>query len=69
MLKQPTQKRNMGQAALNEEKRNIDLLNEALGDIELTGAEEHSLIWLCGWETSTVKHIIAAFNRAMDKLK
>ncbi len=68
MLKQPTQKRNINQAALMAEKRNIDLLNEALGDIELTAVEEHSLIWLSGWEASTVKHIISAFRKAKEIL-
>ena len=45
------------------------MLNEALGDIELTPQEERSLIWLCGWEPSTLKHIISAFKKAKKKPK
>ncbi len=45
-------------------QKNIDILNEALGDIILTQEEERSLIWLSVWETSTVKNIISAFNKA-----
>jgi hypothetical protein len=64
LIKQPTEKRNLTAGAIAEEKRNIDLLNEALGDIDLTPAQERSLLWLCGWEPSTVKHIISAFEKA-----
>jgi len=63
MIKQPTEKRNMTQGALEREKKHIDMLNQALGDIQLTLEEERSLIWLCGWETSTLKHVISAFEK------
>lgn len=45
------------------------MLNEALGDIELTPQEESSLIWLCGWETSTLKNIISAFKKSKNEVK
>ena len=38
-----------------------------LGDIPLTNEEERSLIWLSSWETSTVKNIISAFEKANNK--
>lgn len=40
---------------------NIDILNEVLGDINLTQEEERTLIWLSMWETSSIKNIISAF--------
>ena len=64
MIKYPTEKRNMTDGAVASERKHIDMLNEVLGDIELTPAEEKSLIWLCGWETSTLKNIISAFEKA-----
>lgn len=67
MLKPPTEKRNMSKESIAEECRHIDMLNEALGEIELTPQEERSLIWLCGWETSTLKHVISAFKKAYQK--
>jgi len=67
MIKQPPKgSRNVNDMFLESEKRKIDLFNEALGDINLTLAEESSLIWLAGWETSTVKNIIAAFEKAIQ---
>lgn len=64
VIKQPTEKRNLHPMAIAAEGKNIDILNEALGDIELTAWEQDSLVWLCGWETSTLKHIISAFEKA-----
>lgn len=52
---------------LEGNQKNIDILNGALGDIELTLEEERSLIWLSSWETSTVKNIISAFKKANIK--
>lgn len=60
MLKQKLENRNISET---QEKKNIDLLNAALGDIELSKVEEDSLLWLAGWETSTVKNIISAFKK------
>lgn len=47
-----------------EMAKNINLLNEALGDIKLTPEEEQILMWLCQWEYSTLKNIISAFQKA-----
>lgn len=64
MIKQPLENRNMTDLGLQYERKHIDMLNQALGDIELTPAEEQSLVWLAGWETSTIRHIISAFEKA-----
>ena len=69
MIKYPLEKRNKTEGAINTEQKNIDMLNEALGDIELTSQEESSLIWLCGWETSTLKNIISAFKKSKNEVK
>jgi len=63
MIKQPKHK-NSTEGFIQMEKKHIDILNKALGNIELTETEERSLIWLCGWETSTLKNIISAFIKA-----
>jgi len=68
VLKQERENRNVTENSLDNEKKNIDMLNEALGDIELTQYEERSLLWLSGWELSTVKNIISAFKKAKGKL-
>lgn len=52
---------------LEGNQKNIDILNRALGNIPLTKEEERSLIWLSSWETSTVKNIISAFEKANNK--
>lgn len=67
MIKYPTEPRNVTESFLITERKHIDMLNNALGDIELTKEEERSLIWLCGWETSTLKHVISAFEKANKK--
>lgn len=42
-------------------KENIDILNRALGEVDLTHQEERSLIWLSTVEKSTIENIISAF--------
>jgi hypothetical protein len=63
MIKPPTEKRNLSLEGLANERLNINMLNDVLGDIELTPAEERTLIWLCGWETSTVQQIVSVFEK------
>lgn len=69
MIKIPIGKRNLSDGSLSLEAKHIAMLNEALGDIDLTPAEEKSLVWLCGWETSTLKHVISAFQKAEQSKK
>lgn len=65
MIKQP----DYGEVSfISGDSKNIELLNKALGDIELTEEEEKSLVWLSGWESSTVKNIISAFKKAKNNL-
>lgn len=45
------------------DEENIKILNEIFKDVDLTHAEERTLIWLSTWESSTVKNIISAFKK------
>ena len=45
------------------EARRIAELNEIFGDIELTEAEMWTLIWLAGWEESTVDHLLSVIEK------
>lgn len=65
MIRQPEKgSRNVYDIFYAAEKRKVDLLNQVLGEAELTAQEENTLIWLAGWEDSTVRHIISAFEKA-----
>lgn len=65
MIRQPEKEsRNVNDTFYVAEKRRIDLLNQVLGEAELTTQEENTLIWLAGWEDSTVRYIISAFEKA-----
>ena len=65
MIRQPEKgSRNVNDPFYAAEKRRIDLLNQVLGEAELTTQEENTLIWLAGWEDSTVRHIVSAFEKA-----
>ena len=46
------------------ESRQIQKMNEVLADVELTKAEETTLIWLAGWEESTVDHLLSVIEKA-----
>ena len=65
MIRQPGKgSRNVNDTFYAAEKRRIDLLNQALGEAELTAQEENTLIRLDWWEDSTVRLIISAFEKA-----
>jgi hypothetical protein len=66
MLKQQLENRNVNEYFLETEKKYIDILNEALDGIELTKAEENSLLWLCGFEMSTIKNIANVIKKAKE---
>lgn len=66
MLKQQLEGRNVNEYFLETEKKHIDILNEALKGIELTKYEENSLLWLCGFEASTVKNIANVIRKAKE---
>ena len=46
------------------EGRQIQKMNKVLADVELTKAEEKTLIWLAGWEENTVDHLLSVIEKA-----
>ena len=47
------------------ETRQIATLNEIFGDVELTKGEMRTLVWLAGWEESTVANVVSAMEKAI----
>ncbi len=65
MLKQPEREsRNVNALFYEIEGRQIQKMNKVLADVELTKAEEKTLIWLAGWEESTVDHLLSVIEKA-----
>ena len=65
MLKQPEREnRNVNDLFYEMEGRQIQKMNKVLVDVELTKAEEKTLIWLTGWEESTVDHLLSVIEKA-----
>ena len=68
MLKQPERgSRNVNDIYYDFEARMIEKMNVVLGDVELTKAEEKTLIWLAGWEESTIDHLVAVIEKVARK--
>ena len=66
MIKQPDfESRNVNQYFYENEAKWIAEINELVGDIELTKAEEIVMIWLAGWDDNTIRDILSV----MKKLK
>ena len=66
MIIQPDREsRNVNELFYEYEARRIAELNEIFGEVELTAAEKRTLIWLAGWEESTVANVISAVRKAM----
>lgn len=66
MIKQPEWgTRNVNRSFYEMEAEQIAMLNEVFGDIDLSKAEVQTLIWLAGWEESTVRHIISVTRKAI----
>ena len=64
MLKQPEREsRNVNALFYEMEGRQIQKMNKVLADVELTKAEEKTLIWLAGWEESTVDHLLSVIEK------
>lgn len=55
----------MNEIFYENEARRIAELNEIFGEVELTAAERRTLVWLAGWEESTVVNVISAVRKAM----
>ena len=64
MLKQPEREnRNVNDLFYEMEGRQIQKMNKVLADVELTKAKEKTLIWLAGWEESTVDHLLSVIEK------
>ena len=59
MLKQPEREsRNVNALFYEMEGRQIQKMNKVLADVELTKAEEKTLIWLAGWDEYTIENVL-----------
>ena len=66
MLKQPERKsRNVNDLFYEMEGKQIQKMNKVLADVELTKAEEKTLIWLAGWDEYTIENMLSAIRKAM----
>ena len=64
MLKQPEREsRNVNDLFYEMDGRQIQKMNKVLADVELTKAEEKTLIWLAGWEESTVDYLMSVIEK------
>lgn len=64
MLKQPERdSRNVNDLFYEMEGRQIRKMNKVLAGVELTKAEEKTLLWLAGWEESTVDHLLSVIEK------
>ena len=66
MIQQPewgTQ--NVNRYFYESETRRIAALNEIFGDVELTAEEMQTMVWLAGWDDSTVTNMISAIRKVM----
>ena len=57
--------RNVNKYFYESETRRIAALNEIFGEVELTAAEMRTLVWLAGWEESTVANVVSAIRKAI----
>ena len=65
MLKQPEREsRNVNDLFYEMEGKQIQKMNKVLADVELTKAEEKTLIWLARWEENTVDHLLSVIEKA-----
>ena len=61
--------RNVNRFFYESEARRIAALNEIFGEVELTTVEMRTLVWLEGWEESTVANLVSAIRKAMTAEK
>ena len=50
--------RNVNEKFYEMETRQIAMLNEIFGEVELTKGEMRTLVWLAGWGESTVANVV-----------
>ena len=58
--------RNINEKFYEMETRQIAMLNEIFGDVDLTKGEMRTLVWLAGWEESTVTNVVTAIRKAIE---
>lgn len=64
MLKQPERgSRNVNDLFYEVEGRQIQKMNKVLAGVELTKSEEKTLLWLAGWEESTVDNLLSVIEK------
>lgn len=64
MLKQPERgSRNVNDLFYEAEGRQIQKMNKVLAGVKLTKAEEKTLIWIAGWEESTVDNLLSVIEK------
>ena len=59
--------RNVNEYFYESEARRIEILNEIFGDVKLSRAEMQTLVWLAGWEESTVNNVVSAIRKVTAK--
>lgn len=59
------EKWNANDICYKNEARRIAALNEIFGDVELSTEEMRTMVWLAGWEDSTVENVVSAIRKAM----
>ena len=55
--------RNVNDFFYEMEGRQLQKMNKVLAGVKLTKAEERTLIWLAGWEESTVDHLLSVIEK------
>ncbi len=64
MITQPMYgSRNENTLFYETETRRIEKMNRVLNGVELTKAEEKTLVWLAGWEESTVDNLLSVIEK------
>lgn len=57
--------RNVNANFYEMETRQIAMLNEIFGGVDLTKREMRTLVWLAGWEEGTVVNVVSAIRKAI----
>ena len=57
------EKWNANDICYKNEARRIAVLNEIFGDVELSTEEMRTMVWLAGWEDSTVENVVSAIRK------
>lgn len=65
IIQSDREKWNANDICYKNEARRIAVLNEIFGDVELSTEEMRTMVWLAGWEDSTVENVVSAIRKAM----